>query len=218
MWRDIFNPENLFFRILARGVDLAGLSLLWVLLSIPLVTAGPATAALHYTVVKTFRQGRDDAFSIYLKAFRDNLKQGMLVMLVCIPVAVFFAWGYNVMSNNISTSVGVVMYMAYYVVLLVPAGIFCYLFPMMGRFTFRTGALFRTAFILSIRHLPSTVIIVMLTVEMTVFTIEKWWPLLAAPVLTMFLTSLFLEKIFPKYLSEEEIAVLTDTEEIEDDF
>ncbi len=218
MWRDIFNPENLFFRILARGVDLAGLSLLWVLLSIPLVTAGPATAALYYTVVKTFRQGRDDAFSIYLKAFRDNLKQGMLVMLVCIPVAVFFAWGYNVMSNNISTSVGVVMYMAYYVVLLVPAGIFCYLFPMMGRFTFRTGALFRTAFILSIRHLPSTVIIVMLTVEMTVFTIEKWWPLLAAPVLTMFLTSLFLEKIFPKYLSEEEIAVLTDTEEIEDDF
>lgn len=110
------------------------------------------------------------------------------------------------------------MYMAYYVVLLVPAGIFCYLFPLMGRFTFRTGALFRTAFILSIRHLPSTVIIVMLTVEMTVFTIEKWWPLLAAPALTMFLTSLFLEKIFPKYLSEEEIAVLTDTEEIEDDF
>lgn len=210
MWRDIFNPENLFFRMLSKGVDLVGLSLLWVLLCVPLVTAGPATAALYYTVVKVFRHGRDDAFTTYLKAFRDNLKQGIPVTLLCIPVMVFLAWGYNVMANNISTSAGVVMYMAYYVVLLVPAGIFCYIFPLMGRFEFRTGALLRTAFIMAFRHLPSTVIIVMLTVEMTIYTIEKWWPLLAAPVVTVLLISLFLERIFPKYLSEEEIAVLMD--------
>ena len=66
MWKDIFNPENLFFRMLARGVDLIGLSLLWVLLCIPIVTAGSATAAMYYTVVKVFRHGRDDAFTTYL--------------------------------------------------------------------------------------------------------------------------------------------------------
>lgn len=32
----IFSPDNLFFRSLARGVDLIGLSLLWVLLCTPL--------------------------------------------------------------------------------------------------------------------------------------------------------------------------------------
>ena len=51
MWRDIFNPENLFFRMLSGGVDVVGLSLLWVLFSIPVVTAGPAAAALYYTSV-----------------------------------------------------------------------------------------------------------------------------------------------------------------------
>ena len=124
MWKDIFNPENLFFRMLARGVDLIGLSLLWVLLCIPIVTAGSATAALYYTVVKVFRHGREDAFTTYLKAFKDNLKQGIPVTLVCVPAAVFLAWGYNVMVHNISTSPGVVMYMAYYVALLVPMGVF----------------------------------------------------------------------------------------------
>ena len=218
MWRDIFNPENLFFRILARGVDWVGLSLLWVFFSLPVITVGPATAALYYTVVKVFRQGRDDAFTAYIKAFRSNLKQGISLTLLCIPVTIFIAWGYNVMANNISTSAGIVMYMAYYVVLLVPAGIFCYLFPLMGRFEFETGALLRTAFIMALRHIPSTVIVVLLTVELVIFTVEKWWPVFIVPVLAMLLSSLFLEKIFLKYLSGEEITALKGTEEAEDDF
>lgn len=216
MWQNIFNPENLFFRILSRGVDLVGLSLLWVLLCLPVVTAGPATAALYYTVVKTFRHKKDEAFGMYLKAFCSNLKQGIPVTLMCLPAAVFLAWGYNVMANNISTSAGVVMYMTYYVLLVVPAGVFSYIFPLMGRFEFQTGALLRTAFIMAFRHLPSTVIIVMLTVEMTVFTLERWWPVLFTPVLTVLLVSLFLERIFPKYLTEEEIEVLMQTDEVEE--
>ena len=122
------------------------------------------------------------------------------------------------MANNISTSAGIVMYMAYYVVLLVPAGIFCYLFPLMGRFEFETGALLRTAFIMALRHIPSTVIVVLLTVELVIFTVEKWWPVFIVPVLAMLLSSLFLEKIFLKYLSGEEITALKGTEEAEDDF
>lgn len=114
MWQDIFNPENLFFRTLSKGVDLVGLSLLWLLLCIPVVTIGPATAALYYTVVKVFRYRKEEAFKTYLKAFRENLRQGISVTLVCIPAAIFLAWGYNVMANNISTSAGVVMYMAYW--------------------------------------------------------------------------------------------------------
>lgn len=216
MWQDIFNPENLFFRMLSRGVDIVGLSLLWILFCMPVVTIGPATAALYYTAVKNFRHKKDEAFGMYLRAFRDNLKQGIPVTLLCLPIAVFLAWGYNVMANNISTSAGVVMYMAYYVLLVVPVGVFCYIFPLMGRFTFKTGALIRTAFIMALRHLPSTVIIVMLTVETAVFIIEQWWPLVFMPVITVLLVSLFLERIFPKYLTEEEIAVLMQTDEAEE--
>lgn len=216
MWQNIFNPENLFFRMVSKGVDLVGLSLLWALFCLPVVTAGPATAALYYTVVKTFRHKKDEAFGMYLREFCGNLKQGIPVTLLCLPIAAFLAWGYRVMSDHISTSAGVVMYMAYYVLLLVPAGIFSYIFPLMGRFEFRTGALLRTAFIMAFRHLPSTVILVMLTVEMAVFTIEQWWPVFFTPVVTALLASLFLERIFPQYLTEEEIEVLMQTDEVEE--
>ncbi len=42
------------------------------------------------------------------------------------------------------------------------------------------------------------------------FTLEKWFPIFFTPVLCALLTSLFLERIFPKYLSEEETAKLED--------
>jgi uncharacterized membrane protein YesL len=87
-------------------------------------------------------------------------------------------------------------------------GTLCYLFPLMGRFAMSLGQLWRTAFFLAMRHLPSTVIITMLTVELVIFTAEKWWPIFFSPVLALLLTSLFLERIFPKYLSEEQTAVL----------
>ena len=205
MWQQIFNPENLFFRILARGVDLVGLSLLWILLCMPVITIGPASAALYFTVVKVFRHKKDEAFKTYLRAFFGNLKQGIPLTVICIPVGIFLAWGSDVMINNAATKAGVIMYMIYYVLLVVPAGIF----------EFKLSALFQTAVIMAFRHLPSTVVVVMLTIEMVVFTIEKWWPVLFTPVLTAILASLFLERIFPKYLSGDELAAFMDAEETE---
>lgn len=213
MLQDIFDPDNLFFRTLSKGVDFVGLSLLWVLLCMPVITIGSATAALYYTVVKVFCHKKDGAFGMYLKAFKENLRSGIPVTVISILAALFLAWGHSVMANHISTSIGVVMYMIYYVFLLIPAGVICYALPLMGRFEFQWNTLFQTAFVMSLKHLPSTVVIVMLTVEMSVFTIEKWWPVLFTPVLTTLLISLFLERIFSGYLGKDEMAVLESREE-----
>ena len=42
----ILDPENRFFQAVSWLSDLLGLSLLWIFLSLPLVTCGAATAAL----------------------------------------------------------------------------------------------------------------------------------------------------------------------------
>lgn len=210
MFRQVFDPENLFWRMISRGVDLVGLSLLWAALCLPVITIGPATAALYYTVVKAFRHGETGTFGVYLKAFRSNLRNGVLATLIIIPIALLLAYGYYVMTANFTTDLGAVMFVAYDIALLVPAGLVCYLFPLMGRFEFRLKDLFRTSFFLSMRHLPSTIVLVLLTVELAVFTIMRWWPIFFTPVLCALLSSLFLERIFPKYLSEEETAILQD--------
>jgi uncharacterized membrane protein YesL len=208
MLNSIFNPDNLFFRILARGVDLVGLSIVWIFLCLPVVTIGPATAALYYTTVKVFRQGEDRGFRVYFRAFRDCLKRGIPATLICEAVWAVLVLGYVVMSHNISTDLGVVMYMAYYIAMLIPAGLVCYLCPLLGRFEMKLGDLLRTAFTLTLRHLPSTCIIVLLVLQVVIWGVQKWYPVLFMPVITCLIVSLFVEKIFLKYLPPEEAKAL----------
>lgn len=219
MFRQVFDPDNLFWRIISKGVDIVGLSLLWVVLCLPVVTAGPAAAALYYTVVKTFRQGETGTFGVYFRSFKGCLKKGVLATLICIPLMALIVYGYVVMYSGAGSAPGKVLFMAYYVVLVLPVGMMCYLFPVLGRFELGLKELFRTSFLLTIRHLPSTVVVVLLTVESAVFMLERWWPMLFMPVFAALLTSFFFERIFPKYLTVEETAVLTDrtVEELEEE-
>ena len=55
---------------------------------------------------------------------------------------------------------------------------------------------------------PPFAALVLLTVQMVAFGVQLWWPVFFAPVLTTLLVSLFLERIFAKYLSEEDRAIL----------
>ena len=72
--RGIFDPENGFFRTLSRMVDVVGLSLLWVALSLPLVTFGPACAALYHTVTHCVACQGDSTYLTFFRSFRANLR------------------------------------------------------------------------------------------------------------------------------------------------
>lgn len=209
----VFDPDNAWWRFVSRCVDVVGLSVFWAILCLPVVTVGPVTSALYYTVVKCFRQKEKGTFGVFYRAFRENLKQGALATLICLPVAAALAFGYAVMRANWSSDLGAVMFVAYDIALVIPAGIVCWLFPLLGRFSFRLKGAFRTAAMLALRHLPTTVVVVLLTLELGIFTAERWWPLFFTPALCTLLTSLFFERVFPKYLSKNDAEKLEETSE-----
>ena len=209
----VFDPDNAWWRFVSRCVDAVGLSLLWALLCQPVVTAGAASAALYYTVVKCFRQGERGTFGVFFRALRGDLGQGAAATLLCLPAAAALAFGYAVMRANWGSDLGAVLFVAYDVALVVPAGVVCWLFPLLGRFTLRLRDAFRTAAALALRHLPSTVVVVLLTLELGLFTLAHWWAACFAPALCALLTSLFFERVFPRYLSGEDAEKLEETSE-----
>ncbi len=201
---EFFNPEKGIWAWLSTLVDVAGLSLLWIALCLPVVTAGPATAALYYTVVKCVRKRESGAFGCYLRSFRDNLKTGLWTTLIVLPAAALLL-GLHHIVRWYGTRVGGVLYILYiaqYFALILPAGVLCWLSPLLGRFDYKAGGLFQTAFQLTIAHLPSTVVVVLLTAQTAVFCIRYWWPVLFMPTTAMLLVSLFTERIFQKYAPE----------------
>ncbi len=207
MFGQLFDPENSFWSLLGRMVDFVGLGLFWLLLCLPVVTIIPSTSALYYTVVKNFRKGQDKPFLIFWDAFKSNVKQGIGVTLICLPFAVVIFLGYLVMIDYNNSNIGMVMYMAYYVVMLVGFGYLCWIAAIMARFEMKTKRLFYLSFVLALRHLPSTVVMMVMNWVLLFVTLQYWWPVFATPVLAALLTSFLLERIFPKYLTEEEIEV-----------
>lgn len=199
---DLFNPEKGLWHWLGTLVDVCGLSLLWTALCLPVVTIGPATAALYLAVVKCVRKREGRAFKTYLRSFRENLRVGIPATLIALVAVAVVVNGYLVMASSQRSNMAFIMLAAYYVFMLVPLGITCYLFPLLGRFTFGVRGLFRTAFQLSMRHLPSTVVVVLLTVQMVSVTIRYWVPVLFTPAVTILLVSLFFERIFVRYAPE----------------
>ena len=201
---DLFNPEKGLWAWLSTLVDVCGLSILWIFLCLPVVTAGPATAALYFAVVKCVRSRESGAFGAYLRSFRANFKTGLLAVLIVLPVGFLLITGHNVVRwyGTRLGGMAYVLYVAYYFILFLPAGILCWLFPLLGRFDYQVRTLFRTAFQLTIAHLPSTIIIVLLTAQTAAFCLERWWPVVFLPAAAMLLVSLFTERIFQKYVPE----------------
>ena len=205
---EFFNPEKGLWAWLSTLVDVCGLSIFWAVLCLPVVTAGPATAALYYTVVKCVRRRESGAFGCFFRSFRQNFKVGLLAGLL----ALLLLGGHSIVRWY-GTRLGgaaYVLYVAYYFALILPAGVLCWLFPLLGRFHYGVGGLFRMALQLTAAHLPSTVVAVLLTAQTAVFCIERWWPVVFMPVTAVLLLSLFFERIFQQHSPEPAPEELTE--------
>lgn len=206
MFNSILNPNNAFFRGCAKLFDLVVLSILWALLCVPLVSAGPATVALYYTVVKCVRRGEPDPYRNFFACFKQNFKTGALAGLVALALGVFGIFAYNALG--IMSAAGVraafALYIAYTLLLIVLLGVVALMFPLLSRFTLRFSELFSRSFILAVRHLPSTLVVALLVLQLGIFTARYLYPLLFVPGLCALLSSLFFERIFLKYTPDEE--------------
>ena len=202
MFGRIFNPENAFFRTADKLADLVMLSLMWALCSIPLVTLGPATAALYDAAVKILRRG--EAGNIYQRFFQSirlNFKVGALTSLAVLAAAVLlYGLGNFLYRLALTGKAGVVLYYAYLLLLLLPIGMISYLFPVLSRFTFGAGGLIGTCWKLALNHLPSTLLLGLLTAAAAWACLSFWIPVLVLPAVAALLASLPLERIFRPYL------------------
>lgn len=199
----IFNPEHGIYRGTEKLVDVVLLSIFWLFCSIPVVTIGPATAALYNTVTRCIRGNERNSWAMFFRTFRDNLKVGVLTTLTVLPAAVILVFLQGLLYQMAETSAGYVLYVAYEVFLLLPMGTVCYLFPVLSRFTFQTGGLLLACAKLAVAHLPATILMgVLLAAAVWICSIL---PVLAVvlPAVLALLHSLPLEKIFRPYIQAQ---------------
>ncbi len=100
-----FSPNSLFGRWMAFFLDALLISILWAILCIPVVTIGPATAALN-RVAHNWMQNRSEcSVRFFWEAFLSNFKSALLIWLVLlVPLTLILFNGYAVWLSEMETT------------------------------------------------------------------------------------------------------------------
>lgn len=201
----IFNPDNFFWKCFDKMADVVGLSLLWFLCSLPVLTIPAASTALYDCAVRCVRGGEPTVYSRFFRTFKREFKlitpAGLLWGgAVLLPMA-----GSRILAAASQGSrLLAVLAVMYYVLMVIPAGMLCWLFPLASRYRLTFRELNRTALQLWLAHLPSTVVMAALLALCVDVTAQLLLPVCCLPCLLALAHSLLVERAFRKHMPEEE--------------
>lgn len=200
MFGRVFRYQGWLWRALNTLTDILALSVLWLLCSIPVLTLGAATTALYDSVVRCIRYKMPRPYERFFRTFKNEIVPGALLTLLWGAVAALGLWMLALLRQYSaeSPSAGAAG-AAYYVALVLPLGAACWVFPILSRCTLGFGALNKTALKLAVAHLPSTVVLVLMTAEIARLSVQWIFPLAFTPAVLMLLWSLFTEPAFKKH-------------------
>ena len=207
MFRTVFNPMNGFWRAFARVCDIFGLSICWLVCSLPVFTVGAATAALYDAVYHGVRRGEPGDYIRFFRSFRRNFRTATLATLpfLLLAAAFFGVWYVTYIMALDGSDAAFLLVHAYRVLICVPLALWLFAMFTLSRFEFGVKGLLVTAAKLAMGHLPSAAVVAFLVIECAMTT-TRWgvMPLIVMPGLAALLCSLFMERIFAPYLPPEE--------------
>lgn len=207
MFESLFNPDNAFMTFINKIIDLVVLSLVFTICCIPIITIGPALAALYYAVVKTVRRRRSYPVKEFWSAFKSNMKRGIVAELFFLAFSIMMLWTdvplllTFINTGKIQDTLLLILFVIKFVIL---AGMACWIYPLMSRFDQKLWKLAQVSLCLLLQYLPITLIFIVLLAVMVILLV--WEPLLTVVLPGMFilLLSFMLEPALRKLCDEEE--------------
>lgn len=208
--RRFFDMESPFFRFLSRMADIMILNLLFLLTCIPIVTIGASWTALYYVTLKMVRNEESYIVRGYFKSFKENFKQATIMWLIVLVFLVVLFLDFRILSLSEGKGINF-MTIGITVVALVGAMVLTYLFPILAKFYNTIKRTFLNAFLMSVRHLPQTVIMIVIPVAAVYISVSSamvfayatlMWIMLGFALIA-YCNSWFLVRIFDRYIPQE---------------
>lgn len=201
----IFNSENWLWKPFSWVADVVLLSCLWFLCSAPLVTMGAATAAAYDVAARCIRGDDRGFFSRFFRTFKAEWKQATLSLLLWAAVIGGSYALVRLFGNSVAVTDGSVMLtVAGLLMVVVLAGVACWVLPIQSRFDMSFGAVTAAAVKLALGNMPRTMALGLLTVLCAFLCIRLWLPFMVLPGVLMLLWTLLLEPVFRQFEPEEE--------------
>ena len=206
--KNFFNLDSSFMIFLSNLVDVIILNIVCLICCIPIVTIGPAITAMHYVTLKMVKNENGYTVKTFFRAFKDNLKQSMIMWLIFLAVTAVCVFDLKILQplgmaeNRVFVSIIGAIYMFVCLTAM-------YVFPILARFENSLFQTIKNAFLMCILNIGKT--IVMAIIYIIPFVILPLDINMVAAFLLLglsgpaYLNSYIWKRIFKKYeLNEEE--------------
>lgn len=201
MKQSIFSSQTGFARFMSMLADILIIGILWIILCLPVVTAGTSTIAAYYAMAKVVRYGVGSPAKEFFHGFKVNIKQSIVMNILFVIAAALVVIDCYYTWNNRST-VNDAMFLVMCLVGFIVLSVAIYFCVLMSRFSKTVMQFLRDAFILAFRYLYITVGIIVVMTGLIVLIYLMPWSIAYFPGLFMFgLTypmEWILHKIMPK--------------------
>lgn len=212
--RSFFNVDGPFISGLTKVADVFILNLLLILCSLPIFTFGAAYTAMHYVTLKMVKDEDCYIAKSFFKSFKQNFKQSTIIWLIMLLIGFVLYFDLRVMNGEYADIVSISdSFKKVMSVLLMAATVFytftiVYVFPVLARFDNSVKNTMRNALLMSIKHFPYTLAIILITFAPLIFIYLSPRALILVFVifgLIAYCNSFFFVKIFEQYMPKEEI-------------
>lgn len=157
--------DGRFFRLATKVSNLFLLNILWIIFSIPIITMGAATSAVYYVTLKMVKNEDGYIIESFWIAFRQNLKQGIVIEFVLLIGGVILLgdiWYFLHMGNIF----GYILAGIFSIGLTVYVLTLIFTFPLLAKYSNSVSGTLKNAVLMSLTHLPSSIAMAVLLIIM----------------------------------------------------
>ncbi len=204
MGKGLFNMDAPFWCWIGKVPEMLCLSLLWYVLSIPVLTMPAATAALYDACARALRPDEKGVFKRFFSTFGKEIKRSLLLGLLWGVLVVMLTIGNQILitAAEVDSTMAIIA-VVYQISFLMPLAVFIWLNILESRFFYSFWGLHKSAVIFVIGYLPYTALMVVILVIGVVAS--SFFPILSVvmPALIALLQALPAEKVLKKYMPKE---------------
>ena len=197
----LFNPENKFWIFMGKITDVACMSLLWLITSLPIITIGASTAAFYSFTMDAVQDLEGGVWSSYFRAFRHKFKKAtvlwvlQIILFVFLSANLYAAWNLYLAKGILALGVLSLAFCG----MLVLIGTGVYLYPVLVSYDFPIKKVILDSFVMAIRnpHVTISCMVLYLLAGVGIYYISGlffFWIGLA-----IFFSSYFVLGVFMKY-------------------
>jgi len=154
----IFNPDSKFSQFIYSVMDYVKLGLVFLLFSIPGITAGAAAAAVMTIGMRIERKEAPTIFRPFWQAFKDNFRQGTVLTLLFMAVFGFLAADWYILMQMEQTLLIRLICAIIFVLALLAAELMMWVFPTLARFELTNRQIIHNAVIHMFARFPQTLL------------------------------------------------------------